>query len=97
MLYLNGVYDRKGYFWPVKPPTMEDLDKITHTIASRVSRYLERAGYLYRNAESEYLDLVTDEDDAMHGIIGASVSYRMAFGPNEGRKAFTLYPLIETH
>ena len=96
MLYLNGVYDRKGYFWPVKPPTMEDLDKITHTIASRVSRYLERAGYLYRNAEYEYLDLVTDEDDAMHGIIGASVSYRMAFGPNAGRKAFTLYPLIET-
>ena len=42
----------------VKPPTPEDLDTITHTIAKRVSRYLERAGYLYRDAESEYLDLV---------------------------------------
>ncbi len=43
MLYLNGVYDSKGYFWPVKPPTRQDLDVITHTIAERVSRHLERA------------------------------------------------------
>ncbi len=90
MLYLNGVYDPNGYFWPVKPPTSQDLDTITHTIAKRVSRYLERAGYLYRNAESEYLDLVPDEEDAMHGIIGASITYRLAFGPNQGKKALTL-------
>ena len=37
------AYDRKGYFWPVKPPTRQDLDVITHTIAKRVSRHLERA------------------------------------------------------
>ncbi len=90
MLYLNGVYDPNGYFWPVKPPTPGDIDTITHTIARRVSRYLERAGYLYRDAESEYLDLVPDEEDAMHGIIGASITYRLAFGPNQGKKALTL-------
>jgi hypothetical protein len=90
MLYLNGVYDANGYFWPVKPPAPEDLDRITYTIAKRVSRYLERAGYLYRDAESEYLDLVPDEDDALHGIIGASITYRLAFGPNQGKKALTL-------
>ena len=39
----------------------------------RVSRYLERSGYLYRDAETEYLDLVSEEDDTMHGIIGASI------------------------
>ena len=70
--------------------TKEDLDYITHKIAKRVSRHLERAGYLYRDAESEYLDLVPEEDDAMHGIIGASVAYRPAFGPNAGKKAMTL-------
>ena len=64
MLYLNGVYDAKGYFWPVKPPTCEDLDVIAHTIARRVSRFLEKAGYLVRDAESEYLDLMQDEEDA---------------------------------
>ena len=30
MLYLNGVYDHKGYFWPVKPLTPGDLCEITH-------------------------------------------------------------------
>ena len=90
MLYLNGVYDGNGSFWPVRPPTPEDLDRITYMIAKRVSRYLEQAGYLYRDAESEYLDLVPDEEDAMHGIIGASITYRLAFGPNQGKKALTL-------
>ena len=88
--YLNGVYDANGYFWPVKPPTPGDLDEITHKIAKRVSRYLERARHLYRDAESEYLDLMPDEEDAMHGIIGASITYRLAFGPNAGSKALTL-------
>jgi hypothetical protein len=90
MLYLNGVYDANGYFWPVKPPTREDLDVIAHTIARRVSRFLEKAGYLVRDAESEYLDLMQDEDDAMGAIVGASITYRLAFGPNAGRKALTL-------
>jgi|TARA_B110000503_G_scaffold110558_1_gene165447 hypothetical protein len=90
MLYLNGVYDNKGYFWPVKPPTPGDLDGVTHKIAKRVSRYLERAGYLYRDAETEYLDLLPEEGDAMHRIIGASITYRLAFGTNAGKKALTL-------
>ncbi len=85
-----GVYDAKGYFWPVKPPTCEDLDVIAHTIARRVSRFLEKAGYLVRDAESEYLDLMQDEEDAMGAIVGASITYRLAFGPNAGRKALTL-------
>jgi len=90
MLYLNGVYDAKGYFWPVKPPSREDLDVITHTIATRIARHLEKAGYLVRNPEHEYLDLLPDEDDAMNEIVGASITYRLAFGPNAGRKALTL-------
>jgi len=90
MLYLNGVYDAKGYFWPVKPPTCKDLDFVAHTIAIRVSRFLEKAGYLVRDAESEYLNLMQDEEDAMGAIVGASITYRLAFGPNAGRKALTL-------
>ena len=95
MLCLNGIFDANGYFWPVKPPTPEDLDTITRKIAKRVFRYLERAGYLYRDAESEYLDLVPDEDDVLHEIIGASTdasdrTYQLAFGPNHGKKSLTL-------
>ena len=84
MLYLNGIYDVSGYFWPVKPPIRENLDVIDHTIARRISRCLEKAGYLVRDAETEYLDLSPDEDDAMNAIVGASITYRLAFGPNAG-------------
>ena len=94
MLYLNGVYDAKGYFWPVKPPTCEDLNVIAHTIASRISRFLEKAGYLVRDVASEYLELVQDEEDAMGAIVGASITYRLAFGPNAGRKALTLQTVL---
>lgn len=90
MLYLNDVYDASGYFWPVKPPIRADLVVIARTIAKRVSRYLEKAGYLVRDVESEYLDLTPDENDAMNGIVGASITYRLAFGTNAGRKALTL-------
>ena len=62
---------------------------MSHTIAIRVSRFLEKAGHLVRDAEAEYLDLVQDED-AMGAIVGASITYRLAFGPNAGRKALTL-------
>ena len=90
MPYLNGVYDAKDYFWPVKPPTCDDLNVIAETIAIRVSRFLEKAGNLVRDAESEYLDLMQDEDDAMGAIVGASITYRLAFAPNAGRKELTL-------
>ena len=36
---------------------------------------------LIRDAESDYLDLSTNEEDAMAGIVDASISYRLAFGP----------------
>ena len=31
-----------------------------------------------------------DEEDAMGAIVGASITYRLAFGPNAGRKGLTL-------
>ena len=43
-----------------------------------------------REAECEYVDLIADECDAMPAIVGASVTYRLAFGANAGRKALTL-------
>ena len=46
--------------------------------------------------ESDYLDLYTDDEDAMAGIVGASISYRLAFGPNAGKKTLTLQTLPST-
>ena len=50
----------------------EDLDKITHVTVKGFSRYLDRTGYLYRDAESDYLDLLPEADDAIQGTMSAS-------------------------
>jgi hypothetical protein len=56
----------------------------------RVARYLERQGILQRDKESSYLQLDGIDDDPMQPLIGCSVSYRIAVGPQQGRKVFTL-------
>jgi len=84
MLYLNGVYDPNGYFWPVKPPTPEDLDTITHTIAKRVSRYLERAGYLYRDAESDIAKLTIQKSN---NSTGPDLNHRCTFPRRKGPRS----------
>jgi hypothetical protein len=96
MLYLDGVYNKHAVFYSVKPLTSYDLDEVAQKIAAGVSRYLEKAGYLIRDAESECLDLYSDAEDAMSSTVGASISYRMAFGPNAGKKTLTLQTLPET-
>ncbi len=100
MLYVDGVFDHRAEFYPLRSPSTSDLDAITHKIAQRVSSYLERTGYLERDAESAYLNVQDDDEDAMAPIVGASPetavvrhsgrSYRLAFGPNAGRQALTL-------
>jgi hypothetical protein len=96
MLYLDGVYDKQGIFYPVKSPTYQDIEKIAQKIAARVSRYLEKSGYVIRDLDTEYLDLNTDENEVVQNIIGASITYRLAFGPNAGKKALTLKRLPAT-
>jgi hypothetical protein len=52
MLFLDGVYvDSTGsstrFRW-VKAPTISELNQLSHTIARRLARYLERRGLLER-------------------------------------------------
>ncbi|MDB4542938.1 transposase, partial [bacterium] len=65
--------------------------------SQRVGRCLERQGLLEQDTESAWLDLDPAEDtDAMPQILGSSISYRIAVGPQQGRKAFmilTIRPL----
>jgi len=97
MLFLDGVYvddTRSGarFQW-VAAPTSDELTRLTHTIAHRVSRFLERQGLLVRDDETAYLDLDTEDDDPMASLIGHSVTYRIATGPRQGRKVLTLQTL----
>ena len=60
MLFLDGVYvdsangSSPRFRW-VKAPTSAELTHLTHTIARRVGRFLERQGLLERDAENSYL------------------------------------------
>ncbi len=97
MLFLDGVYvddTRSGarFQW-VAAPTSDELTRLTHTIAHRVSRFLERQGLLVRDDETAYLDLDTEDDAPMASLIGHSVTYRIATGPRQGRKVLTLQTL----
>ena len=98
MLFLDGVYLEENKYgsemrfqW-IKSPTSEELARLSHTIAKRIGRYLERQGILERDAEHSYLNsnAVEDEYDPMHQLHGSSVTYRIAIGPRQGYKVFML-------
>ena len=97
MLVLDGVYVENDYgslrFHRVKAPSFDELKALVHAISHRVARFLEKRGFLERDAESSYLALEPDDDDAMAQLQGHSITYRIAVGPQQGRKVFTLQTL----
>jgi ribosomal protein S27E len=97
MLFLDGVYvdrlDGSARFRWVSSPTTQELTQLSQTIARRVGRYLERQGLLERDAENSYLTTDTVPEDPMNQLLGHSITYRIAVGPQTGRKVFTLQTL----
>jgi hypothetical protein len=100
-LFLDGAYvyrdNRPPRFQRVRAPDKSELEDLVQSISQRVGRCLERLGLLEQDAEQAWLELdPADDTDAMPQILGSSVSYRIAVGPQQGRKAFmirTLRPL----
>ncbi len=100
-MFLDGVYvyrdNRPSRFQRVKAPVKDELEDLVQLISQRVGRCLERQGLLEQDAESTWLELEpADDTDAMPHLLGSSVSYRIAVGPHQGRKAFiirTIRPL----
>ena len=94
MLFLDGVYVQDGHghfgFRKTPPPTVEQLHDLLHRISQRVARFLERRGILEWDEENSYLTLDGLEEDPLKDIHGYSVTYRVAIGPQQGRKVFTL-------
>jgi ribosomal protein S27E len=98
MLFLDGVYidgangSRIRFRW-VKAPTSAELAHLTHTIAHRVGRFLERQGLLERDAENSYVSGELFEAGPLDELLDHSITYRIAVGPHAGRKVFTLQTL----
>jgi len=95
MLILDGVYIERGYgslvrFQWVKAPTSDELAQLTHTIARRVGRFLERQGLIERDAddcmdaggratqgavaENSYLTGDAVDDESMAHLQGHSIT-----------------------
>ncbi len=81
MLFLDGVYvdhlNGASWFCWVKAPTSQELTQLSHTIAHRVGRFLERQGLLERDAENSYLASDAVDDDPMKELLGHSINYRI--------------------
>jgi len=102
MLFLDGVYIADKYgtsrFRRVNAPSSDELLRLTHTIAHRVGRYLERRGLLERDAGNTYLtqaSMFASEEDRSNHLSGSSITYRIALGPQQGRKVMTLQTLAD--
>jgi ribosomal protein S27E len=97
MLFPDGVYAEdacgKQRFHRVKAPTYSELNTLVHTLSYRIARCLEKQGLLERDAENTWLTLEEGEDDVLTQLQGSSVTYRIATGPQRGRKVFTLQTL----
>jgi hypothetical protein len=77
----------------VTAPTTTELEALLKRITERIGRHLERRGLLVRDAESAWLEAAPGEDSVFEELLGHSITYRIAIGPQQGRKAFTLQAL----
>ncbi len=97
MLFLDGVYverrDGSLRFRWVRAPTSAELAGLTQTLARRIGRFLERHGLLERDTENSYLAGDDLEAGPMDHLVASSITYRIAVGPQQGRKVFTLQTL----
>ena len=62
-------------------------------LARRIGRHLERQGLLERDADNSHLAGDGLETGPMEQLLGSSITYRIAVGPQQGRKVFTLQTL----
>ena len=74
-------------FHRVKAPNVDELKALVHAISHRVARFLEKRGFLERDAENSYLSLETDDDDAMVQLQGHSITYRIAVAPTRAARS----------
>jgi hypothetical protein len=100
MLFVDGAYSRNQYgkvvFKRTRAPEKDELCKLVNQISLRVAAYLERQGYLERDEENSYLQLDGMEEDPMQQLLGHSITYRVAVGPQQGKKVFTLQTVPAT-
>jgi hypothetical protein len=66
------------------------------SLGQRVGRFLQRHGLLERDSEQRFLAEEAVDEGSMDPLIGHSITYRIALGPQAGRKVFTLQTLPDS-
>ena len=93
------MYSSNGHpkwYRQVKAPSRAELTRLTHTIAQRVGRYLERQGLVERDTGNIFLTqdaVCASDEDPSNQLFGSSITYRIVVGPQQGRKVITLQTL----
>ena len=97
MLFLEGAINKNSWggttFTRIKAPSHGEMVELVHTISQRIARYLEKVGLVERDMENSFLNLPIDDEDSLLQLQGASATYRIAMGPQQGQKVFTLQTL----
>ncbi len=91
MIVLDGVYtfdDEATRFHSVKAPISTNMQSLLDRIIRRIVAHLERDGVLIQDTEQPFFDF--SETDVQDTFNAASVRYRIAIGPNRGKKTLTL-------
>lgn len=78
---------------PARNSQLAQLAQLVHSIAQRIGRRLERQGLLERDIENSYLAADAVDEDPLNQLLCHSITYRVAVGPQQGRKVFTLQTL----
>ena len=97
MLFLDGVYvdsETKPFFKYAVGPNKKEITHLTSKIALRIMRLLMRAKLIEQDTGNSYLsddflDANALTQDALH-----SITYKIAVGPNKGKKVLTLKTLL---
>ena len=96
MIFLDGVFvddegDKNGQrFKRVTQHQASEIVELAHKISVRLAAYLDRAGLIEGDAESQYLAEDALNAGEMSDHQGYSVNDRICVGPQKGRKVFTV-------
>lgn len=96
LIVLDGVFLTNSnsvnpIFKQVVKPSSAELQQVIDNISLKVAKRLEKLGYIERDMDNCYLAL--DEQSDLDQCNGYSTTYRIAVGPNKGKKVFTLQTL----
>jgi hypothetical protein len=92
-LLFDGVFFAEGEkgtlgFWPLPPPTDEEVGTVLARIAARVQRLLKRCRRDPSDADLSPPDPVVEESPVLAGISSASIQGRIALGARAGARVW---------